>query len=226
LESKEIIDEIVELEWTMFHGVNGSQRVSCQEDRPTFEAMRRSQFAAWSREAAESYLRDVKAAGAAGRNLAREKYIRMMESTDPEGFEAFRGELPPLSPAQESLSAEIWARMLAQTQRMREKYPAVALSGRPLLASEERDGWASLETYQTGELKTYSEQTLRLLLAHLEALEARGIDLAFEIQKNSVAALGYRSMEEAERAIAFRIIRQFGGGECTQCGCYEDRCNL
>lgn len=224
MEFKEIIDAIIETEWPMFHNVNGEDRVDCQDDRPVFEGMRRAQFSAWSEAAAESYLRDLKAAEAAGRNLAREKYIRMMKTTDPKGYEAFKSELPALSPAQEALIAEIWKHLLAQTERMREKYPAVALGGRPLRAGEETDDFASIETYQTGELATYSENTLRALLAQIEALEAQGVDLAFEIQKNSVSAMGYGSMEEAEKAMAFRFIQSMGGGECEKCGVFEDRC--
>ena len=62
--------------------------------------------------------------------------------------------------------------MLAQTERLREKYPAVALGGRPLRASEETEGWASIETYQCGELATYSEKTLAALLEHITAANA------------------------------------------------------
>ena len=74
-----------------------------------------------------------------------------------------------------------------------------------------------------GELKTYSEETLRALLSHMEALEEEGVDLAFQIQRNSVTCMGYETMEDAERAIAFQLIQQFGGGECTSCGYYADR---
>ena len=224
MEQQKIIESILKKEWPMFRSVNGDTRVDCQEDRPVFEAMRRAQFAAWSREAAESYLRDLEAAEQTGRNLVREKYIRMMKSTDPQGYEAFRGELPPLSEAQTQLIDRIWAMLLEQTERMRETYPAVALGGRPLRASEETDGWASIETYQTGELATCSEATLRALLRHAEELKREGKDLAYLIQENSVAAMGYRSMEDAERAIAFQFIQDMGGGECTKCGVFEDRC--
>ena len=221
---QEILDAIIEKEWPMFHSVNGETRADCQDDRPMFEAMRRAQFSVWSDEAAESYLRDLGQAEAQGCNLAREKYIRMMKSTDPKGYEAFCGELPSLSAEQEKLIAAIWERMLAQTERLREKYPAVALGGRPLRAEEETDGWASIETYQCGELATYSEKTLAALLAHIEALEAEGKDLAQLIQEQSVVAMGYRSLEDAEREIAFRFIQDMGGGECTKCGVFEDRC--
>lgn len=224
MENPQIIDAIIDKEWPMFHSVNGDTRTDCQDDRPMFEAMRRAQFSAWSDAAAESYLRDLEEAAASGRNLAREKYIRMMKSTDPEGYKAFCGELPALTAEQGKLIEAIWAHLLAQTERLREHYPAVALGGRPLHAEEEVDGWASIETYQCGELATYSEKTLAALLAHIEALEAGGEDLARLIQERSVVALGYRSLEDAERQIAFRFIQDMGGGECTKCGVFEDRC--
>ena len=217
------IDRIIEKEWEMFRVVNGDTRVDCQEDHSTFDAMRRAQFSSWSESAAQNYLRDLTDAEAAGRNLVREKYIRMMRVTDPKGYEAFRSELPSLTPEQEQLISDIWEHMLGQTMRMREKYPAVALGGRPLRAGEETDTFASIETYQTSELATFSRATLEALLEHIEALEKEGTDLAFEIQKKSVAAMGYASMEEAERDISFRFISSMGGGECTKCGVYEDR---
>ena len=74
-----LIDAILEKEWPMFHNVNGEERASCQNDYPVFEIMRRAQYDAWSPEALESYLADVTAAAAEGRNLAREKYIRSKE---------------------------------------------------------------------------------------------------------------------------------------------------
>ena len=224
MDLQEIIQKIIEKEWPMFHSVNGEDRVDCQEDRRVFEAMRRAQFVAWSPEAAASYLQDLESAEQSGRNLVREKYIRMMKSTDPRGYEAFRQELPALSEEQKQLIAAIWVELLEQTERLREQYPAVALGGRPLRASEETDGWASVETYQTGELATCSEATLRALLEHVNALKKEGKDLARLIQENSVTAMGYRSLEDAERDIAFRYIQDLGGGECTKCGVFEDRC--
>lgn len=220
MELHQIIEQIVAKEWPMFQTVNGGDHVSCQENEETFRAMRTAQFSAWSAGAAASYLRDLEQAEAAGRNLLREKYIRMMASTDPEGYEAFKGELPELSAAQEALIDKLWAHLLAQTERMRQQFPALAMGGRPLRASEETDGWASIETYQTGELATYSQQTLEALLEHLLALEKDGVELARLIQENSVKGMGYRTMEEAEKAIAFQYIQQLGGGECTTCGAW------
>ena len=222
MEKKALIDAILEKEWPMFHNVNGEDRTDCQNDYPVFEIMRRAQYDAWSPEALECYLADVNAAAAAGRNLAREKYIRMMESTDPRGYAAFSAELPPVSEAQRALAGQIWEKMLAQTERMRESYPVLALGGRPLHASEERDGWASIETYQTSELLTYSEPTLRALLAEIERLEGEGKDFVYMVQENTVLDQGWPTMAEAEKAMAAQILKEMnieiGGGGCCCCG--------
>ena len=222
MDKKALIDAILEKEWPMFHNVNGDERTDCQNDYPVFQIMRRAQYKAWSDEALEAYLADVTAAAAEGRNLAREKYIRMMESTDPEGYAHFCGELPAVSDEKRALCAQIWEKMLAQTERMRAEYPILALGGRPLHASEERDGWASIETYQKSELLTYSEPTLKALLANIEALEASGRDFVYMVQENTVLDQGFPTMAAAEKAMAEQLLKEMnieiGGGGCCCCG--------
>ena len=215
---QELIDAIIEKEWKMFHYVNGETRVDCQEDQRTFIIMRRAQYEAWDEATVASFYADICAAEAEGRNLSREKYIRMMESTDPVGYEAFKGELPPVSEKKAALAAELWQKYLEQTLRMREKYPILAMGGRPTYASEE-EGWASLETYEVSESLTYSEATLEALLAHLKALEAQGVDLAFEIQRNSVTGLGFKDMDQAEAAMARQLLEMMNRNNgCCCCG--------
>ena len=220
MEHRELIEKIIGLEWPMFHQVNGEDRADCQENEAVFRAMRGAQFWAWSRRALECYLADLEAAKAAGRSLVREKYIWMMADTDPEDFAYFKGELPPLSGEQERLIAALWERFLAQTERMREKFPAVALGGRPLLAKDAGPGETSIETYQIGEWKTCSEATLAALLEHTLELEGQGVDLVWRIQENSVAAMGYPTLEAAERETARSVLCQMGGSECSRCGCH------
>jgi len=193
----QLIDSVVEMEWQMFSTVNGEERVSCQEDKETFLIMRKGQYEAWPEAAVESYLEDLKAAVSAGRNLAREKYIRMMASTDKEGYKAFCGELPEVSPEKQALAEEIWSHMLEETQEMRKDYPLLALGGRPLCRKEE-DGWASVESYQNSEMLTYSEKTLGLLRDYILELEADGGSLAYNIQLCTVKGLGYESLRAAE----------------------------
>lgn len=214
---QEYIDAIIAKEWEMFHNVNGDERASCQEDHYTFDIMRRAQYDAWNEETVSCFYRDISAAEAEGRNLSREKYIRMMKSTDPVGYEAFKSELPELSEKKQALVKELWEKYLAQTLRMRENYPVLALGGRPTYASEE-NGWASLETYQTSETMTYSEATLEALLNHFNTLEAQGVDLAYEIQRNTVLGLGFESMDQAEIAMAKQLLEAMGNCGCG-CGC-------
>jgi len=217
---RDLIRNIIDLEWEMFHNVNGETRTSCQDERPTFEMMRNAQFDTWNDEALASYLEDLKACVAAGKSLVREKYIHMMKNTDKEGYEAFKKDLPIISGEKEQLVNDIWALLLAQTEKMREKYPLLALGGRPLHASEEKD-WPSVETYQKGELLTYSENTLKLLYDHMKKLEGQGISIAYKIQENSVTCLGYKTMDEAELAMAAQFMQEMGievgPAECQAC---------
>ena len=215
----ELIKEIVAKEWPMFHNVNGEERVDCQEDPATFNNMRTAQFKVWDEASLESYSKDLDDAAAAGRSLVKEKYIWMMEHTDPKGFEAFKDLLPTPSEKTDKLVAEIWAIMLAQTEELRKSYPLLALGGRPLHASEEKE-WASIETYQTSELRTYSEATLEKLLAHIKAMQDKGEDFVYKIQENSVTCLGYKDMREAEIAMMGQIMGEMGitvEADCPTC---------
>jgi len=110
-----LVEQIIETEWPMFHQVNGEERTGCQNNYAMFRAMRGAQFRTWSIRAVECYLEDLKAAQAIGRNLLREKYIWMMEHTDPAGFARFKDELPVLSEEQEQLIAQLWTYFLSQT---------------------------------------------------------------------------------------------------------------
>ena len=215
----EIIREIVAKEWPMFHNVNGEDRVDCQESPQTFEMMRSAQFKVWDEASLESYNKDLDAAIAADRSVVKEKYIWMMENTDKTGFEAFKHLLPEVSAEKEELIAQIWKIMLAQTEELRKTYPLLALGGRPLHASEET-GWASIETYQTSELKTYSEETLKLLLAHIKDMQEKGEDFVYKIQENSVTCLGYKDMKEAEIAMMGQVMQEMGitvQADCPTC---------
>lgn len=218
MEKTKLIDLIIEKEWKMFHNVNGEERASCQNDRLAFEGMRGAQYSEWSAEALESYYSDIEHAEEQGRNLAREKYIRMMESTDPKAYESFSAELPEASPEKAELVSKIWNIMLRQTERMREKYPMIALGGRPLHKNEECSSWASIETYQTCELMTYSEATLRAFLKHITELEADGIDFAYRVQENTIHFAGYPTMQDAERMMMERTMQELGA-EIDTSGC-------
>ncbi len=219
----DIIDKIIYFEWDMFQAVNeGGPRADCQEDRVTFEAMRRGQFEAWSQDACASYSDDLANAVLDGRNLVTEKYIHMMKYASPSQYAALSKLIPLPDEAQRQRAQEISDRLLAQTARLFEKYPYVSGSGRPLHAVQDFSGVTSIETYQLGELLTYSEETLKLLKNHLLSLENAGRSLARDILENSVRYYGYKTLEDAEAATKARIDKEgikisYGCGGADSC---------
>ena len=65
MSTRQTIKSIIEREWDQFqHTNNEGGRASCQGNRPMFEVMRASQFAAWPQELLTSYVdgaRDLRA---------------------------------------------------------------------------------------------------------------------------------------------------------------------
>ena len=197
------IDEIVQMEWQMFQKVNeNGPRAECQNNWKTFEGMRRGQFEAWSPKARESYAGDLDAAMAEGRNLVREKYIRMMEQTDPRQYRALEPYLPVLTQQQYDLAKEINQLLISQAEDVFTQFPHVAAYGRPLRQVQDRPFDTSVETYQMGELLTYSEETLLALREHARSLAAAGTSLFRTYFENSLKFYGWKSLEEAEAVAA------------------------
>ncbi|MEG2421967.1 MAG: DUF4125 family protein [Oscillospiraceae bacterium] len=195
----ETIREIIAQEWAMFQSTqNAGGRAPCQDDHATFYAMRFGQFAAWSEEARVSYLADLTCAGEEGRNLVAEKYLRMMEFTCPEAYAAQRSLLPPLTREQRALADRLCDEMICQTVRLRQAFPLIGGAGRPLYSREDTPCGTSVETYERGELYTYSLKTLQALQRQLEHLEEQGLTLPGEILRNTVKSYGYDSLEAAE----------------------------
>lgn len=193
-----IIESIIEKEWRMFQAVNAGQaRADCQEDPNAFALMRHSQFCAWSGEACRCYEQDLANAAAEGRNLLEEKYIHMMASCTPEGYAKLENRLPALAPEHRAFAEKVNRRLMDEARTMREKHPFLNRIGRPLEADGDTAFATSIETYQLGELLTYSMETLEALLRHIEALETRGESLAENIQLACLKAMGFYSFEDA-----------------------------
>ena len=65
-----LIQEIVNREWDFFYNTqNIGGQASCQNDRKTFEIMRKSQWQTCNKEILDSYLRDLKEAEKEKHNL-------------------------------------------------------------------------------------------------------------------------------------------------------------
>lgn len=223
--SDNVIERIVAFEWDMFEAVNeGGPRASCQEDRATFEGMRRAQFQAWSTNVSLSYFDDLANAILDGRNLVAEKYIHMMRYASPTQYAQLIQTIPLPHETHVALAQEISDKMLLQTVELFKSYPYVSGSGRPLYSEQDFSGVTSIETYQLGELLTYSEKTLQSLLEHLVTLEKAGLSLAMHILENTVRHYGYATLESAETATRERIERQgieisFGCDSNSDTGC-------
>ncbi len=195
-----LIDRIIGLEWQMFQSVeNIGGRASCQDDRATFEAMRRSQFQGWAEAPLESYLADLLEAQSAGRNLVSEKYARMMKSTSPGEYARIEHLLPSISEEILDLIEKIVAVILEWEEGLAMKYPHILKRSRPLRSSLDTPWATSLETYLRGELAACSGKTLELYHEQLLEQKAGGVNGAEVTLAFLVRAYGYASLDEAER---------------------------
>lgn len=198
-----LVDDIVDLEWDFFQAVeNEGGRASCQNDRRTFDLMRKSQFKAWGEDALESYLRDLSAAKATGGNPLQEKYARMMEYTDPEAYEKIKNRLPSVSEEKKRLVGEIVAIQMPWQEEYARRYPRLAARSRPVASMSDQRYSTSVETYLRGELTSYSEVTLVLYLRRAREVLAAGGNLTLVILEDMVKRYGYESIQDAEDAIA------------------------
>lgn len=199
----DIVKEIVELEWEAFQETeNVGGRASCQNNFPTFNIMRTSQAMGWSEEMAASWRDDLLKAKAEGRNLVTEKYARMMKFTVPDEYLALADKLPELDPETEKLADELTERTVEWAEETARKYPRVCGRGRVIRSKDDKPWSTSLESYNRGELLTYSLKTLRLFKSYYDAKAEKGENLYEEIETNTVKMLGYDSLDAAEAAMS------------------------
>ena len=193
---------IIELEWEAFDLTqNEGGRAGCQDDWETFSIMRRSQYETWPADLLESYLSDLLAAKAEGRNLITEKYGRMMESTAPAEYAKIRDALPALSEEQIRIREAIVAIYVGWMEEVAAAYPRFAGQARVIHTSEDTMWRTSYETYLRGEISTYSPQTLTLFGRMTAQAAQKGENLSKSILLRTAQLYGYASIEEAEAAI-------------------------
>lgn len=200
------IKKILDIEWPMFSGVkNAGGKASCQMDPDTFRIMRTSQYNTWGDDLLESYLADLEAAHAQGRNIMSEKYARMMERTFPEEYVNLADKLPPVDPAASRLVDDIVATHLQWKQDLDNRYPFLGDRGRPLYSSEDRKySIPSLETYMRSELRCLSPKTIGLYHAETMRRKAEGQSEAEENLLNQVRQYGFENLDAANNYFAAR----------------------
>ncbi len=196
---KSLVDELVRLEWEAFDKVkNIGGRAECQDNWNTFSLMRKSQYLTWNEAMLQSYIHDFHRANDRGWNLITEKYGRMMESTDKEGFLRMKDQLPPLSEQKKAIIEAIVEIQVSWMEEFARKYPKAAGNARSIHTSEDTLFNTSYETYLRGELGTYSDETLELYGRFIAELGQKGENLAEKTMYNSALLYGYQSLEDLE----------------------------
>ena len=202
---EELIEDILQREWKMFQAVkNVGARATCQDDYSTFSIMRSSQATSWSEETLASYKQDLIEAEIAGRNLLSEKYGHMMESTSPAEYAKIASLLPTIDSEALTLIEQIVPIVMEWEVELGKKYSYIIARGRPLFRKEDSPGVTSLETYLTGELKSYSTRTLKRYLAHVQKMRQDNINGSEIIMLASMKQYGFNSLEEANDKIKAR----------------------
>jgi tetratricopeptide (TPR) repeat protein len=217
----ELVEAIIEAEWTMFTEVNSTGgRSSCQDDRGTFELMRKSQFLAWSATMLASYFDDLQTAANEGRNIVAEKYGHMMQFHAPEEYAAIAPLLKAVTPEQKRMAELITSRHLQWFSELSDRYPRIAKKSRPASVGSSTDGgmdanpgsenggaasvmaqMVPMENYSTGELYTMSEETLTSYCSHIDTLSKLNCNMAEIILENTARLYGYESLADAEQGI-------------------------
>ena len=198
-------EQIAALEWELFDKVhNRGGHAACQNDKRTFFIMRMSQFSAWTEDMRRSWLDDLRAAQAAGRNPLAEKYGYMMARTSPAEYEQIKDQLPPRTAEKDALIASICAAHVGWLEELAARYPNLTGRGRAIRRAADSPASTSLETYLWGELATYSHRTLALYADHAARLLAQGRNMNEEILLHTVQQYGFASLDEAEAQLASR----------------------
>ncbi|MCR5256192.1 MAG: DUF4125 family protein [Acetatifactor sp.] len=199
LPKKKIIEGIVKLEFEEFDKVqNEGGRASCQDNFPTFNIMRSSQYMTWDKTMLMQYVYDFDRESRKGHNLITEKYGRMEQSTAPEEYEKIKDNFPEISPEKQAIIDAIVKIQVDMMDAFAEKYPKLAGNARSIHAFDDRGYNTSYETYLKGEISTYSDKMLELYGRYVARAAAEGENLAMKIMENNVKMYGYESLEDAE----------------------------
>ena len=164
LDKEILITNVVSNEWEMFTNTNNiGRRSSCQDQKGNFIASRAAYWNMFDEQVLSSYLKDLSNAKSNKINLAAQKYGYMMESTDPDYFKTIKHLLVPVSDKKLKLVDSI---MLIY-MKWEESLISSSLDNKNRVLYKQYDSKynTSVETYMRGELTSYSEETLSLILA-------------------------------------------------------------
>jgi len=171
---KELLDNIIEIELSMFEQVRTSEPSLCKDKPEAFKVMRGMTHSILSTETLESYLGDLYKAKTEGRNLLTEKYARMDNIIPPLKTNRLIDDIVKIETR--------WMGELSQ------KYPRSF-----------KGGAGGFELYLSSELETYSDETIKLYFGDVSRAEKEGRNLAEEGYTRLFQQIGYTSIDEMER---------------------------
>jgi len=178
MDKEALIETIVDRELRMFLAVKAKGSPACRQAPDEFRLHRKAQFHPWGTEALESYIIDLMDAESEDINLMTKKYALM------EGFAEEDDESPLVGAVADLLYS--WQK------DMHRAYPLLMRRARSL---DEDDGGVSFRAYLTGELCTFSERTLGLLLQDLKVKQAKGENFSEQVYTHLLRQHGFTSIE-------------------------------
>lgn len=178
----ETLKKIVINEWNFFTTVNNiGKRAFCQDNSFTFIYSRLCYWSIYNDIILTSYLSDLISAKKDNRNLLTEKYAYMMQYSDPEYFNKIKKFLPNISKRKNTLVNSIMLIYMYWEEDVRKNEPKLLDNNRDLYDSSQSAANTTIENYFKGELYSYSETTLNLILKYYLSAYQKGINL---VEKN------------------------------------------
>lgn len=215
--SKEsLLKRIVKLELKMFREIHTDlQGEKCKERENAFILERKCVFLPLSNETLQSYLYCLEDAIVEGRNLLKEKYLKMDESLkakDKEekqinlkvGYERGKTQCDLEGPPDNQSSLDEEHQILIQKimeietkwqNELREKYPNIFKDNKA------RSKGLNFEKYLKCELETYSPLTIEYYYRDVSNAEKVGRNLSLEGYEYMFKELNYNSLEEVNKKI-------------------------
>lgn len=181
MEKNVLIEKIVQIEHEFFtktKGIGGP--APCQSQTKTFFLARTGYWNLYPETILESYLADLEKAVHDGENLVTLKYAYMMESTSPEEYKMLKDRLPIVDESKKKIANSIVSINMLWEEDVIKNHPEIEQKNRPLYSKEDTLYRVSIETYLRGELFTYSQKTLELILVYYMNCMKNKINLVYE----------------------------------------------
>lgn len=185
LKREKTLKEIVKYEWDFFTNVNNlNKRSYCQDDSHTFIYSRLCYWGIYNDIILSSYLNDLISAKNNNRNLVAEKYAYMMKDTDPQYYGTIEDKLPKVTLYKKNLIDSIMLIYMSWEEDIKKNNPSILDNNRDLYDESISTGRTNIEHYFKGELTSYSESTLSLILKYYLSAYQKNINLVEKNLKN------------------------------------------